>query len=102
MPNCSIEEVHCRSILAILQDSLQDRPQQDITENEVRYKLIIDPSEDGSLTRLLVAFGVLPRNNTRMFVCSDFPGDSQLQKVCVCVCVCLPVYMCECDCMLLV
>ena len=94
MQNCNINEVHSRSILAILQDSLEDRPQQDITENEVRYKLIIDPSEDDSLTRLLFAFGVLRRDNTRMFVCSDFPGDSQLQKVCVCLSVCLCVCVC--------
>ena len=47
----------------------------------MRYKLIIDPSEDDSLIRLLFSFGVLQRKETRMFVCSDFPGDSQLQKV---------------------
>ena len=72
-----------RGILEIVRDSLQDRPQdqQDITENEVRYKLIIDPSEDDSLVRLLFVFGVLKRDNTRMYVCSDFPGDGQLQKI---------------------
>ena len=52
-----------------------------MAEAEVRYKLIIDPSEDDSLVRLLFSFGVLQRKETRMFVCSDFPGDSQLQKV---------------------
>ena len=50
-------------------------------ENEVRYKLIIDPSEDGSLVRLLFSSGVLQRENTRVYVCSDFPGDAQVQKV---------------------
>ncbi len=77
------DKVHHRSILRVLQDSLEDRPQgtKDISENEVRYKLIIDPSEDDSLVRLLFSFGVLERGNTKMFVCSDFPGDSQLQKV---------------------
>ena len=53
----------------------------DGTPNEVRYKLIIDPSEDESLTRLLFMFGILKFENTRTFMCSDFPGDSQLQKV---------------------
>ena len=53
-----------------------------MSENEVRYKLIIDPSEDDSLIRLLFSLGVLARENTRMYVCSDFPGDSQIQKVC--------------------
>ena len=74
----------CRDILEVLQDSLEDRPKhkcRDMAEAEVRYKLIIDPSEDDSLVRLLFSFGVLQRKETRMFVCSDFPGDSQLQKV---------------------
>ena len=52
-----------------------------MAEAEVRYKLIIDSSEDDSLMRLLFSFGVLKREETRMFVCSDFAGDSQLQKV---------------------
>lgn len=81
--DASPDQVKSHGILEIVRDSLQDRPQdkQDITENEVRYKLIIDPSEDDSLVRLLFAFGVLKRDNTRMYVCSDFPGDGQLQKI---------------------
>ena len=84
-----------RVILKVLRDSLDDCPQQkgqDMSEAEVRYKLIIDPSEDDSLVRLLFSFNILQREKTCMFVCSDFPGDSQLQKVrncehmsCVCV-----------------
>ena len=68
----------------VLKDSLKDRPSQEgqyMSENEVRYKLIIDPSEDDSLIRLLFSLGILDRQNTRMYVCSDFPGDSQIQKV---------------------
>ena len=78
-----LTEVKRRSVLEILRDSLDDRPQlsgRDLAENEVRYKLIIDPSEDDSLIRLLFSFGVLDRERTKMFVCSDFPGDGQLQK----------------------
>ena len=81
---CPYNTVQKRSILAVLKDSLNDRPSQDgqdMAENEVRYKLIIDPSEDDSLIRLLFSLGVLDRQNTRMYVCSDFPGDSQIQKV---------------------
>ena len=81
-----MNQVQCRGILEVLKDSLEDRPQQqgqDMAEAEVRYKLIIDPSEDDSLVRLLFSFGVLQREETRMFMCSDFPGDSQLQKVTV-------------------
>lgn len=79
-----MNQVQCCGILEVLQASLEDRPQQfsrDMAEAEVRYKLIIDPSEDDSLVRLLFSFGVLQRKETRMFVCSNFPGDSQLQKV---------------------
>ena len=81
------EKVQKRSIFTVLEDSLRDRPSQesqDLAENEVRYKLIIDPSEDDSLVRLLFFMGVLDRENTRMYVCSDFPGDSQIQKVIAC------------------
>ena len=71
-----------QQIVKVLQDSIKDRPQAMLlSENEVRYKLIIDPSEDDSLVRLLFSVGVLDRENTRMFVCSDFPGDGQLQKI---------------------
>ena len=80
----STKKVQRRGILEVLRDSLEDRPQQqgrDMAEAEVRYKLIIDPSEDDSLIRLLFSFGVLQREETRMYVCSNFPGDSHLQKV---------------------
>ena len=81
-----MDQVECRGILEVLRDSLEDRSEKqgwDMAEAEVRYKLIIDPSEDDSLIRLLFSFGVLQRKETRMFACSDFPGDSQLQKVTV-------------------
>ena len=83
-----------KTIVEILQSSLADKPfvYQPVsrrisslsladTQNEVRYKLIIDPSEDESITRLLFMFGILKRENTRTYMCSDFPGDGQLQKV---------------------
>ena len=82
--------MRCRGILDVLKDSLEDLPQkqgQDMAEAEVRYKLIIDPSEDDSLVRLLFFFGVLQREKTRIFMCSDIPGDSQLQKVIVHECI---------------
>ena len=58
-----------------------DHPEDAGAENEMRYKLIIDSSDDGSLVRLLFSTGVLQRSNTRVYVCSDFPGDAELQKV---------------------
>ena len=99
-----LENLKRRSIIEILCDSLADKPycndshgdlhrvgskrmqQQsspscDNTQNEVRYKLIIDPSEDESITQLLFMFGILQRENTRTYMCSDFFGDGQLQKV---------------------
>lgn len=77
----SLDNVSRRSILEVLHESLFDRPQRGGGENEVRYKLIIDPSEDNSLVQLLMTFGVLDRKKTHVYVCSDFPGDGQLQKV---------------------
>ena len=93
-----------RTIIDILRSSLDDKPysnksaqmglqrkpnkilpgdkyREHDTQNEVRYKLIIDPSEDESVTQLLFMFDILKRENTRTYMCSDFPGDGQLQKV---------------------
>ena len=77
----SLSDINQRSILEILQESLMDRPENFREENEVRYKLIIDPSEDNSLMYLLIAFGVMKRKRTRIYVCSNFPGDGQIEKV---------------------
>ena len=73
-----------RSILSILKDSLNDCPMNGelLSENEVRYKIVIDPSEDGSIIRLLFSLGVLYRKTTKIYVCSEFPGDHHTQKVC--------------------
>ena len=68
-------------MLDTLVASLLDHPVECGSENEMRYKLIIDSSEDGSLVRLLFSTGVLERDKTRIYMCSDFPGDAQLQKV---------------------
>ena len=75
-----------RNVIEILQDSLQDKPNHSLhgdqeTYDEVRYKLIIDPSEDDSVSRLLLMYKILDPKKTRTFVCSDFPEDSHLQKV---------------------
>lgn len=78
----SFEECVKRPVLKVLQDSLNDKPQpQDSTENEVRYKLIIDPSEDNSLVRVLFSIGVMDRQNARFFMCSYFPEDGEVQKI---------------------
>ena len=78
-----LDDLKPRNIIEILQKSLTDKlsPSNHDTLNEVRYKLIIDPSEDESVTRLLFMFGILTRENTRTYICSDFLGDGQLQKV---------------------
>ena len=77
----SLSDISQRSMLEILQQSLLDRPQINREENEVRYKLIIDPSEDNSVMNLLITFGVIERKKTRIYVCSDFPGDGEIEKV---------------------
>ena len=86
---CNLIHVPRNNILNILKESLSDKPQETlvanpnekIKENEVRYKLIIDSSEDNSLLRLLFAFDILKEKETRTYVCSDFPGDSHQQMV---------------------
>ncbi len=86
-----------RNVLEILKSSLSDRADFDtddvhnIIQNEVRYKLIIDPSEDDSLVRLLFTHGVLQRDQTRVYIVSDFHKDNQL-KVLVIVQHCKALY----------
>ena len=77
--------VHKRSTLTVLKDSLKDHPEdrKHISESEVRYKLIIDASEDGSIIPLLFSLGVLNRQTTKVYMCSDFPGEFQTQKASV-------------------
>ena len=80
-----MEKLHFNSILSVLKSSLADHVDtegDDIhnsIQSEVRYKLIIDPSEDDSLVRLLFTNGVLKRDNTWLYICSDFPEDKQLR-----------------------
>ena len=70
-----------QGVLEVLKKSLTDHPKDLSAENEVRYKLLIDPSEDGSLVRLLFSFGVLKREVTRIHMSSVFPGDTESEKV---------------------
>ena len=74
----STSKVRRRNAVDVLKDSLRDAP---TIQDEVRYKIIIHSSEDDSLVRLLFQFKILERQNTRIYMCSDFPGDSDLQKV---------------------
>ena len=89
--------IQWRGILDILKDSFKDHSEGYINDNEdqVRYKLIIDPIEDNSLIYLLMIFGVLDRKNTRIYTCSKFAGDidSHMQKVSVLAL--LHSYFCE-------
>jgi len=70
--------VQRRDTVQVLKDSLYDTP---TTEDEVRYKIIIHSSEDDSLVRVLFQHKLPERQNTRIYMCSDFPGDTELQKV---------------------
>ena len=69
--------------MQLLHEALQDRPffvdQEDF--EEIRYKLIIDPTEDESSRRLMMEFGLLDSNEAKTLVGSDFPDDGDLQRV---------------------
>ena len=69
-----------RSVTEILRNSLLETPVNISGHGEVRYKLIIDPSEDSSLIRYMFTFGILRMENTRVHMCSNL-GDSHLEKV---------------------
>ena len=69
----------CDPVL-ILKNSLNEISSM---EDEVRYKIIIHSSEDDSLVRLLFQLNVLERQKARIYIRSDFPGDTELQRVIV-------------------
>lgn len=69
-----------RSVTEILRNSLLETPVNISGYGEVRYKLLIDPSEDSSLIRYMFTFGILRMENTRVHMCSTL-GDSHLEKV---------------------
>ena len=83
----SKEKLNHRNTLEIIRSSTNDHCIEctdDIHSSvqiESRYKLIIDPSEDESLVRLLFSYDILPVS-TRVYICSDFPSDHHSQ-VCV-------------------
>ncbi len=81
--NTDYDHISRREVLEVFKESMEDQPQpqQDLIEYEVRYKLIIDPSDDDSVLRSLFFMGFLDRTNTRMFICSNFPNDGQLQQI---------------------
>ena len=61
--------------------SFKHEPRDFSLENQVRYKLLIDSSEDQSLIRQLFAFGIFSREQTKIYSCSKLPGDGESQKV---------------------
>lgn len=76
-----MEGISPRNPVDVLIESLNDHPQSMAANNEVRYKLLIDPSEDDSVIKLLFSCNILSREMTRLYMCSDFPEDGHLQKV---------------------
>ncbi len=65
----------------ILNESIQDKC--DLATGYVRYKLIIDPSEDDSVISFLMNYGILNRQRTNIFITSKFFADKEIQKVMV-------------------
>ena len=81
--NLSTSDVKRRDTLKVLKDSLKDKP---TIQDELRYKIIIHSSDDDSLVRLLFQYKILERHwkgagKVRVYMCSHFPGDTELQKV---------------------
>ena len=74
-------KIRRRDDLDVFKSSLQDLPADLSVESQVRYKLIIDSSEDDSLIAMLLSFGILERKSTTILVCTKFPGDPESEKV---------------------
>ena len=79
------DQMKHRNILEMIMESLLDLPlnyEHEASKEEVehaenvRYKLIIDNSEDDSAVRYLFSCNILNRENTQMVACSDFSEES--------------------------
>ena len=68
-----------RDVLEIVKESINDKC--DLSKGYIRYKLIIDPSEDDSMISFLFKYGILERGKTRRFISSNLFGDKGLAKV---------------------
>ena len=68
-----------RDVLEVLKESIDDTC--DLSTGYIRYKLIIDPSEDDSMISFLLKYGILRKEKTRRFISSNLFGDKGLAKV---------------------
>ena len=71
------------NILDIFEETINDSP-KDLTEFEttpIRYKLVIDKSDDISLIRIIFSLNSMKKRKVRIFFCSDFSEDSELEMV---------------------
>lgn len=73
--------VRKRENLEVFKSSLEDLPEDLSVDHQVRYKLIIDSTEDDSLIGILLAFKILERQSTSILVCTKFKGDPESEKV---------------------
>ena len=76
-----LKSISSKGVIDVLRDSMQDQPEQEFETNPVRYKLIIDPSEDNSLHHIIFPVKFSDNKKVRMFFCSDFPNDGELEAV---------------------
>ena len=67
-----------RTQLECLRDSLNDKSSRErgnMNDTSVRFKLVIDSSEDDSAARILFQLGLLNPETTEVFELSEFPDD---------------------------
>lgn len=62
-----------------MNESIEDKC--DLSASHVRFKVIIDPSEDNSVVSFLFKYGILTKRLTKQFSSSELFGDKELQKV---------------------
>ena len=66
-------------MLDILDESIKDRC--DLSTGYVRFKLIIDPSEDDSMISFLSKYEILEKMKTKRFISSNLFGEKHSEKV---------------------
>eukprot|EP00937_MAST-01D_sp_MAST-1D-sp2_P002648 g2648.t1 len=78
-------EANRRGMVDTIVDSLADKNQDDascgnLNDTAVRFKLLIDQSDDDSMMRLFFLHNVMDHQHTRVLKFSDFPDDKEDQK----------------------
>eukprot|EP00947_MAST-08B_sp_MAST-8B-sp1_P003662 g3662.t1 len=77
----SIKDTQHAHQKATERDLERDERQPGLNQTAIRYKMIVDGSEDESIVRLLFSAGILQENRTHLLSLSDFEDDKEAERL---------------------